>query len=122
MNNCIFCQESENILYSDDYWYAIYDKYPVSNGHVLIISKNHKKDYFDLDIMESITLNGFIHIIKEIIDKKFHPNGYNIGCNCGKCAGQTINHFHLHLIPRYDNDVNDPTGGVRGVIPNKQKY
>ena len=59
---------------------------------------------------------------KKILDIKFQPAGYNVGVNCGSVSGQTINHLHIHLIPRYLNDVKDPSGGVRGVIPGKQKY
>lgn len=60
--------------------------------------------------------------VKEIISEKFNPDGFNIGINIGEKAGQTINHVHIHLIPRYKGDVEEPRGGVRGVIPNKQKY
>jgi diadenosine tetraphosphate (Ap4A) HIT family hydrolase len=60
--------------------------------------------------------------MKEKIDAENHPQGYNIGANCGEIAGQTVMHLHVHLIPRYHGDMEDPKGGVRGVIPSKQKY
>ena len=122
MDNCIFCNKFNDIIYENSDWIAIYDKYPVSEGHVLIISKQHHKDYFDLSVEETLSLNGFINIIKKKLDNEFHPDGYNIGCNCGEAAGQTIEHFHLHIIPRYNGDVEDPKGGVRGVIPEKKNY
>ena len=60
--------------------------------------------------------------LKRLLDDEYHPDGYNIGINCGKTAGQTVMHFHLHLMPRYEGDMADPRGGVRGVLPSKQKY
>ena len=59
---------------------------------------------------------------KALTEKKYQPDGYNIGMNCGKAAGQTVMHFHCHLIPRYDGDMEDPRGGVRGVIPGRMGY
>ena len=63
-----------------------------------------------------------LHLMKERLDAEYSPQGYNIGANCGEVAGQTVMHLHLHLIPRYRGDMEDPKGGVRGVIPSKQKY
>jgi diadenosine tetraphosphate (Ap4A) HIT family hydrolase len=60
--------------------------------------------------------------MKPILDEKFEPDGYNIGVNIGRTAGQSIPHVHIHMIPRYRGDVEDPRGGVRGVIPHKRKY
>ena len=67
-------------------------------------------------------MNNLLFKTKKFLDQKFQPQGYNIGVNCGQVSGQTIEHLHIHLIPRYTNDIKDPTGGVRGVIPAKQKY
>ena len=107
MENCPFCNVEKSIdkgriVYQDDTWIAIYDNYPVSQGHVLLIP--------------------FINIVKSVLEANFKPNGFNIGANCGKSAGQTVMHCHIHIIPRYDGDMADPRGGVRGVIPEKQKY
>jgi diadenosine tetraphosphate (Ap4A) HIT family hydrolase len=123
MDECIFCNiDKENILYQDDSWFAVYDNFPVSKGHVLLIPKRHVKTYFELNYIELASVGLNINIIKHILDKKFKPTGYNIGINCGESAGQTVMNCHIHIIPRYDGDVSDPRGGVRGVIPEMQKY
>jgi diadenosine tetraphosphate (Ap4A) HIT family hydrolase len=127
MENCPFCKierliNKDRIVYQDDTWIAIYDNYPVSQGHVLLIPKRHVETFFNLNMIEFGSLGVTIGIIKMILDKKFHPDGYNIGANCGEAAGQTVMHCHIHIIPRYEGDMDDPRGGVRGVIPEKQKY
>ena len=127
MENCPFCKierliSKDRIVYQDDTWIAIYDNYPVSQGHVLLIPKRHVETFFNLNMVEFGSLGVTIGIIKMILDKKFHPDGYNIGTNCGEVAGQTVMHCHIHIIPRYKGDMDNPRGGVRGVIPEKQKY
>ena len=124
MDNCIFCEkfDKDRIVYEDETWVAVYDLYPVSEGHTLLIPKRHCESYFNLNYLEFESLGVTIGIIKMILDKKFNPTGYNIGVNCGKSAGQTVMHCHIHIIPRYNGDMEDPRGGVRGVIPEKQKY
>lgn len=123
MKDCIFCSiENGRVLFSNDKFYIIKDNFPVSPGHVLIITKNHKENYFDLSNEEVIELNNMIIKAKTIIEKEFKPNGYNIGMNCGLRAGQSVMHFHCHLIPRYKGDVENPRGGVRHVIPGKGNY
>ena len=123
--DCIFCKrefEKERILFETTDWVAVYDGYPVSKGHTLLIPKGHFETFFDLPSTMKDSLNFRLDDVKKILDDKFHPSGYNIGVNCGKSAGQTVPHCHIHIIPRYDGDMEDPSGGVRGVIPNKQKY
>ena len=124
MNDCPFCniKDNVNVIYQDSSWIAVYDNYPVSKGHVLLIPKRHIKTYFELNYVELASVGVNIGIIKRILDKKFKPTGYNIGINCGESAGQTVPHCHIHIIPRYDGDVEDPRGGVRGCIPEKMKY
>ena len=89
---------------------------------ILIISKEHIRDYFDASTEVREAIFDLMEDCKSLLDNKYNPDGYNIGFNCGKEAGQTIMHFHLHLIPRYEGDIEDPTGGVRGVIPEKRVY
>ncbi|PKK94998.1 MAG: HIT family protein [Tenericutes bacterium HGW-Tenericutes-5] len=123
--SCLFCdlvKHKEKIIYENDKFYAIYDSFPVNLGHVLIISKRHVVDYFGLSEQDIKALDQAIREVKVITDKLYKPNGYNIGINNGEVAGQTIMHLHVHLIPRYLGDSKNPRGGVRGVIPEKQKY
>lgn len=124
MDNCIFCKEfkKDKIIYQDHIWIAISDSYPVSSGHTLLIPKRHCNTFFDLSYIELKTMYNAIKNIKDILDKRYNPDGYNIGMNCGEAAGQSIMHCHIHIIPRYDGDTDNPRGGVRGVIPEKQKY
>lgn len=122
---CLFCdlaKKSHDWLYENDYFYAVYDSFPVGKGHTLIITKRHISDYFSLTEAELVALNKAIKALKIKLDELNHPTGYNLGVNNGSSAGQTIMHFHLHLIPRYDFDCENPRGGVRGVIPEKQSY
>ena len=101
---------------------AFYDGFPVSPGHALIIPKRHVASYFDLSVQEREAMTQMMLDVKQKLDDRFHPDGYNIGINVGEYAGQSIFHCHMHLIPRYKGDVENPKGGVRGVIPSKQKY
>jgi ATP adenylyltransferase len=122
--NCPFCNpdsERELIIESATS-YAIYDKFPVNEGHSLIIPKRHISDYFELSFKEQSSCIYMLNLVKKIIKKRFNPDGFNVGINIGESAGQTIPHVHIHLIPRYKGDVKKPRGGVRGVIPDKQSY
>ena len=123
-NPCLFCDSKKSgIAHENDLAYASYDSYPVCDHHCLIIPKRHIKDYFDMTNDELIACNDLIQIIKnEILEKDNTVKGFNIGTNAGKIAGQSIMHCHIHLIPRREGDVDNPQGGVRSVIPNKQHY
>jgi diadenosine tetraphosphate (Ap4A) HIT family hydrolase len=102
--------------------FVIFDKYPVSIGHCLIVPHRIYPNYFDSSAEEVSGLNDLLIKAKAILDKDFSPDGYNVGINCGEYAGQTIPHVHIHLIPRYEGDVSNPNGGVRGVIPKNKTY
>ena len=123
-NPCLFCDSKKSgIAHENDLAYASYDSYPVSDHHCLIIPKRHIKDYFDMNNDELIACNDLIQIVKnEILSKDVNVKGFNIGTNAGKIAGQSIMHCHIHLIPRREGDIDNPQGGVRSVIPNKQHY
>jgi diadenosine tetraphosphate (Ap4A) HIT family hydrolase len=109
-------------LYSGKYFFIIKDRFPVSNGHLLIVSNELREDYFALTDNEKIDLISMIEIAKQLIVHEIAPDGYNIGMNCGEAAGQTVFHFHCHIIPRYKGDMDDPRGGVRHVITGKGYY
>ena len=121
---CLFCEiPKERILDEDDLCYVVRDGFPVTNLHTLVIPKRHAETYFDLYQPELNSCNRMIQKFKQKIEKEDDSvKGFNIGMNNGEVAGQSIFHCHIHLIPRRDGDVEDPKGGVRGVIPNKQKY
>ena len=123
-NPCLFCDSKKSgIAHENDLAYASYDSYPVSDHHCLIIPKRHIKDYFDMTNDELIACNDLMQMIKnEILKKDNTVKGFNVGTNAGKIAGQSILHCHIHLIPRREGDVDNPQGGVRSVIPNKQHY
>ena len=123
-NPCLFCNiEKSRCAYENELAYASYDSYPVTEHHCLIIPKRHIKDYFDLSNEELLACNDLVQIVKkEIIKKDPSVKGFNLGTNIGKVSGQSILHCHLHLIPRRKGDVDNPQGGVRSVIPNKQHY
>lgn len=121
MNESPFSDDREH-LFENSIGFVIFDNFPVCEGHSLIIPKRVYSSYFDSTEEELKGFNELIFRTKDYLDKKFKPQGYNIGVNCGLVSGQTIDHVHIHLIPRYVNDVEDPRGGVRGVIPSKQKY
>ena len=122
-NPCLFCgTDKKEYIFENDLAFATFDSYPVSKYHVLIIPKRHVKNYFELSSDELIACNNIIMLSKNKIEEDQTIEGFNLGTNCGKVAGQSINHCHIHLIPRRTGDVENPQGGVRGVIPSMQHY
>tara|TARA_B100001057_G_scaffold363256_1_gene365922 strand:+ start:377 stop:775 length:399 start_codon:yes stop_codon:yes gene_type:complete len=121
---CLFCNiNGSGFTHENEYAYASYDSYPVSDDHCLIIPKRHIRDFFDLTNEELLACNDLIKIVKnDIVNKDPKVKGFNLGTNIGKVSGQSIFHCHFHLIPRRTGDVDNPQGGVRSVIPNKQHY
>ena len=114
--------ENRDKLLENNVGFVIYDGFPVSEGHCIIIPHRVYSNYFESTEDEVIGLQKLVVGTKKLLDKKYKPDGYNVGINCGEDGGQTVPHVHIHLIPRYTGDVEDPRGGVRGVIPSKQKY
>lgn len=102
--------------------FALEDKFPVSKGHSLIIPKRKVSSYFELNFQEQSACWFLVNLVKEDLVKEFSPSGFNVGININESAGQTVSHCHIHIIPRYKNDVKNPRGGVRGVIPYKKDY
>ena len=123
-NPCLFCDISQSgSIHENKLAYASYDSFPVSEHHSLIIPKRHIKDFFELTKEELAACYDLVKKIKdEIINKDQTVRGFNLGSNAGLVSGQSILHCHFHLIPRREGDVENPQGGVRSVIPNKQHY
>ncbi len=123
--DCIFCKKINcKILKQLKNFFIIRDTaYPVTEHHTLIVTNRHVSDFFELSDEENIELNQILKDQKkELKDLDSNISGFNVGVNIGKDAGQSIMHCHIHLIPRRKGDVEDPRGGVRGVIPERQKY
>lgn len=122
---CIFCKYQEweeRPYFENQLCIGVFDKFPVNQGHVLIVPKRHVQTYFELTLEERMSMDSLLRLAKRHLDTRYKPDGYNVGLNCGEASGQTVMHCHMHLIPRYKGDMEDPRGGVRGVIPKKQKY
>lgn len=120
---CPFCNPSlEEIVLANDLCYARYDKFPVNPGHLLLIPFRHVAGFFEATDEEQAALLTLVREAKRLLDERFHPDGYNIGVNVGTAAGQSVMHLHVHVIPRYAGDMEDPRGGVRGVIPERREY
>ena len=123
--DCVFCNiinEKKEIILENNLAVAFYDSFPVSEGHVLIIPKRHCVTYFDLTSEEMTAILSLSKEVREFLNNKYHPDGYNICFNAGVDAGQSVMHCHMHLIPRYKGDCDNPRGGVRKIIKNKSKY
>jgi superfamily II DNA or RNA helicase/diadenosine tetraphosphate (Ap4A) HIT family hydrolase len=121
--SCPFCSLDESrIAFSNDSVIAIWDGFPVSPGHLLIVPRRHTPAWANLSSSEKAATWSAIEQCQELISERFHPDGFNVGFNESPAAGQTVFHFHLHIIPRYEGDVADPRGGVRHVIPDKANY
>ena len=121
LKDCLFCCANDYIM-KNELAKARYDGYPVSKGHMVFVTKRCVPTFFETTEEERFALFALIDKAKKMLDDLYHPNGYNIGINCGEASGQTIMHIHIHLIPRYLGDVANPRGGIRGVIPEKQNY
>lgn len=122
-NSCVFCFNPSTTVTENNLALAFYDKYPVTQFHILIIPKRHCTTYFDLTQAELNAIHSLAHLAKDLLLKKDSTiEGFNLGFNSGESAGQTIFHCHLHLIPRRKGDVDNPVGGIRNVIPEKANY
>ena len=113
---------TDRVLESNGSAFVVLDAYPVSPGHSLIISCRHVADIFDLTAGEVVDILQLVRSTRDRLNRTLQPTGYNVGVNAGRDAGQTVMHVHVHVIPRYADDTDDPTGGVRGVIPGKARY
>ena len=117
-NTCPFCTlPQERVVLENEGALAFYDLFPVQRGHMLVIPKRHVATYFDASEQDIAAIHRLLVDAKQRVDSEFQPDGYNLGVNIGKYAGQTVFHLHFHLIPRFKGDVPDPRGGVRNAIP-----
>ncbi|HSW78042.1 MAG TPA: HIT domain-containing protein [Candidatus Chromulinivoraceae bacterium] len=123
---CLFCDrtntERHEIIAENELTYARWDNFPVSNGHAEVIPKRHVASFFDLTKDEVLAIHDLSKTVRDKIVELYQPDAFNLGINDGEAAGRTIHHMHLHLIPRYVGDVENPRGGVRHIIPGKGNY
>ena len=124
IEQCLFCnKKKQKIIYSTELMFVVRDSYPVTKLHTLIIPHRHVSDFFDLNDNELGDLSKILKKEKQsLLNLDKTVSAFNVGVNAGKDAGQSIMHCHIHLIPRRKGDIENPRGGVRGVIPSKQKY
>ncbi len=122
-NPCIFCHpKAHEIIEETEHALLIQDEFPVSRGHCLIVPKRHIATYFEATEEENRDFFALMNEAKTGIEAEHQPDGYNIGCNNGEPAGQSVFHLHIHIIPRYVGDVENPKGGVRWVVPKSATY
>jgi diadenosine tetraphosphate (Ap4A) HIT family hydrolase len=120
---CAFCGvDRGRVAWSSPLAIALWDVYPVSLGHALVMPRRHAMSWGELTADEKAALTAGVDAVRALIDERYQPHAYNVGYNDGPAAGQTIMHFHVHVIPRYQGDVLDPRGGVRWVLPDKAAY
>ena len=126
---CPFCKpDPVRVFLKTSLVIGLWDTFPVSRFHALLITRRHVADWFRADREERSALTLAIDEAREVIEQtavregKPRPDGYNVGFNVGPVAGQTVFHLHVHVIPRYDGDAADPRGGIRGVVPGKRLY
>lgn len=120
---CPFCfPSSTRVFYESEVVVGLWDHYPVSSGHALLVPRRHVPDWFQASEEERRELMVGVQAARDAILENHQPQGFNLGINMGEAAGQTVFHLHVHLIPRYSGDVDDPRGGIRCLIPGKARY
>jgi diadenosine tetraphosphate (Ap4A) HIT family hydrolase len=121
--NCPFCRlETHRIRLESDFAVALPDRFPVTQGHTLVLPKRHVASLFDLPDEEQAAVWKLVALVRALLMAEFKPDGFNVGLNDGTAAGQTVSHAHVHVIPRRHGDVADPRGGVRWIMPHKAAY
>ncbi len=122
-NACPFCSlDPAEILLENDHAVAFYDRFPVTPGHALVVPRRHVDSFFEITGEELAALWELLGRVREHLIAKRSPDAFNVGINDGVAAGQTVMHLHIHLIPRYSGDTEDPRGGVRWIMPVKAPY
>ncbi len=122
--DCPFCQacSGRELIGANTAAIAFADRYPLSRGHTLVVPRQHVDSVFSLPATETQSLWDLVATVRQELTRAFAPAGFNIGINDGVAAGQTVPHAHVHVIPRYLDDIPDPRGGVRWVVPDKAAY
>ena len=120
---CPFCpMNTRRVFYKDDLVVGFWDGFPVAPGHALLVTRRHVSSWFETTAEEQRAMLVAIEHAREAISRRHAPDGFNIGINDGAAAGQTVPHLHVHVIPRYAGDVDDPRGGIRWVLPGRAPY
>jgi diadenosine tetraphosphate (Ap4A) HIT family hydrolase len=126
MKDCKYCdekyQKSERTVLENESWFANFDGHPVNPGHMKIIPKRHVNSVSELTDQEMVSFKSIYVEVEKLTGEKFNWDGYNFGGNHGAAAGQTVFHLHIHFMPRFYGDVENPIGGVRNIIPGKGNY
>jgi len=112
---CELCSPAD-LVAENNLAYARYDSNPLAQGHVIVVPRRHVADFFEMTDEEQAAVMDLLRKARSLVVKRHSPDGFNIGANVGKAAGQNRMHVHFHLIPRYAGDVKDPSGGVRCVL------
>lgn len=113
--DCELCTPA-SVVAENELAYARLDSNSLAPGHVIVVSRRHVADFFDMTAAEQAAVLALLNEARRIVQDKHQPDGYNVGVNIGRAAGQNRMHVHIHLIPRYAGDVPDPRGGVRRVL------
>jgi diadenosine tetraphosphate (Ap4A) HIT family hydrolase len=122
-SNCPFCISDESrVIMANNHAIAFFDDFPVTPGHSLVVPRRHISSFFEATKEEQAALFDLVAEMRQLLLAERNPDGFNIGINDGTAAGQTVMHLHIHLIPRYAGDTEDPRGGVRWIMPVKAPY
>lgn len=121
-SDCIFCNPHREVIAQSKHCLAYLDKFPVTKGHALVVPRRHVVTIWEMTDEEYTDAFFLARNVKEILNEQFHPDGFNIGVNCGEFAGQSVWHAHIHVMPRYKGDIENPRGGVRHIIPGRGNY
>lgn len=121
---CVFCDDAtaDGVVARSFTAVAMRDAHPLSPGHTLIVPRRHVRSVFELSDDEYDDVWRLVRRVRDVLARRYTPAGMTVGCNDGEAAGQTVEHAHVHVIPRYPGDVEDPRGGIRWVIPDHAPY
>lgn len=124
MTSCVFCDRvaSGDVMVASKLAAAFPDGFPLTPGHTLVVPRRHEADYFALTRDEQTAVWELVNAMRDRLAGEHRPGGFNLGVNVGAAGGQTVGHVHIHLIPRYAGDVDDPRGGIRWLIPARARY